>query len=160
MIGRGYGGARRAARGRRYARARPNAHFPETEAVCVDRQVSNTRRGPGKREREVAHRIALNALYSSPMLSRLPLRLLCDPSARNAFKENSSSAMSVVSRSLPLSPRGFAIDACNTNIRMTYLTIPGTLLSTRDQPNTSRDQTRTTTKVARSRAQSCSATPS
>ena len=57
----------------------------------------NTRRGPGNGERKDAYRIALNALYSSPMLSRLPLRLLCGPSARKAFKENSSSAMSVVS---------------------------------------------------------------
>jgi hypothetical protein len=156
VIGRGCGGARLAGRGRRCARGMLGMRFRGRAVVCVRREYT-TRTGNG--ERKETHRIALNALYSSPILSRLPLLLLCNPSARNAFNENSSSAISVASWSLPLSPSGFAIEACNTNMRMTYLTMPGTL-STRDQLERNSDQTRTTTKVARSRAQSCSTAPS
>lgn len=47
----------------------------------------------------------------------------------NALKANSSSVMSLVNWSLPLSPSGLAIDACNTNVFKTYLTIEVVLRS-------------------------------
>ena len=75
-----------------------------------------------------AHRIALSVLYSSPILSRFPPRLLCRLSARKALTANSSSVMSVVSCSFPLSPSGFAIEAWSTKILITYLTMSGILL--------------------------------
>lgn len=44
-----------------------------------------------------------------------------------ALRTNSSSVMSLVSCSFPLSPSGFAIDACSTKVLITYFTIETTL---------------------------------
>ena len=61
------------------------------------------------------------------MTSRLPPRLLCGLSSMNALSANSSSVMSLVSCSFPLSLSGFAIETCSTNVLITCVTIAITL---------------------------------
>ena len=74
-----------------------------------------------------AHRIARRARYSARTLSQSAPRFFCAGSAMNALSANSSSVMSLVSCSLPISPSGFAIDACRRNVRMTYFAVVVTL---------------------------------
>ena len=73
------------------------------------------------------YRIPRNARYSSPTLSQSTPRFLVPGSAMNALSANSNSVMSLVSCSLPISPSGFAIDACRRNVRMTYFAVVVTL---------------------------------
>ena len=61
-------------------------------------------------------RMARSAMYPSPSTSSFTPCLLWLLSAMNAPSANSSSVMSDVSCSFPLSPNGFAMDMCKTNV--------------------------------------------
>lgn len=71
----------------------------------------------------MTHRIALSARYSPPMTSRLAPLFDCGLSVMKALSANSSSVISLVSCSLPLSFNGLTMETCKTKVFMTCFTM-------------------------------------